>query len=145
MVVIFTPIYFDMNGTYCAREFKAMELLEEKRLTLLGKDRNLQHSLIIPVVYRGQSDLPNFLSSERQCYMFESFHVCGKSYLRNRIYQESVKKIAKYIYERCKELESLESDPCNDCGTFELPSKDEIVSWLPSVLPPRAPKFPGRR
>ena len=33
MVMIYTPRYFDARSTYCAREFRAMELLEEDRIS----------------------------------------------------------------------------------------------------------------
>ena len=47
MVMIYTPTYFDLESTYCAREYRAMEILESTRLELLGQERNYQHGLII--------------------------------------------------------------------------------------------------
>lgn len=32
MVLVYTPTYFDLEHSYCAREFRAMEALEEYRL-----------------------------------------------------------------------------------------------------------------
>jgi hypothetical protein len=144
MVMIYTPTYFDKVSTYCAREFKAMEYLESKRLELLGLDKNYQHGLIIPIVYRGLDLFPTYISGIRNYHKFDSFHICGKSYLRNNQYQDKIKDIAKYIFERCNELAALEIDPCEYCGSFEIPKSEEIFGWLPPLLPPR-PLFPGRK
>ena len=65
MVMIYTPTYFDKDRTYCAREYKAMENLETQRLEMLGYQRNFQHGLIIPVVYRGVDIFPAYVSGIR--------------------------------------------------------------------------------
>lgn len=144
MVMIYTPTYFDKFSTYCAREYKAMEILEARRLEQLGYARNYQHGLIIPVVYRGIDIFPAYVSGIRQYHKFDTFHICGKSYLRNNQYQDAIKQIAKYIYERCNELNALDIDPCEICGSFEVPQTEEILGWLSPLLPPK-PIFPGRR
>jgi hypothetical protein len=142
MVMIYTPTYFDRDSTYCAREFKAMEILEAKRHEILGGRRNDKHGLIIPVIYRGWNYLPSPISNLRHSYKFE-FSVCGKSYLKRKEYQESIEKIAEYIYLRCNELNATGNDPCGDCDIFDIPAIDEISTWLPHLLPP-TPVFPGR-
>lgn len=142
MVMIYTPTYFDMVNTYCAREFKAMEMLESKRHSMLGNKGNHKHGLIIPVVYRGWNYFPNPISKVRHSYQFE-FSVCGRSYLKRKDYQECIKKIAEYIYLRCNELGEIDKDPCVGCDAFEIPSVDEVSSWLPNLLSPK-PSFPGR-
>jgi len=142
MVMIYAPIYFDEFYTYCAREFKAMEILEAKRLRMLRGRKNDKHGLIIPVIYRGWKYFPSAISSIRHSYNFE-FSLCGKSYLKRKEYNESIEKIAEYIFLRCNELKAMDKDPCGECGTFELPAYDEIASWLPSMLPPK-PIFPSR-
>ncbi|MCL4273068.1 MAG: hypothetical protein KJZ77_04295 [Anaerolineales bacterium] len=144
MVMIYTPTYFDKDKTYCAREYKAMEILETRRLEQLGYERNYQHGLIIPVVYRGIDIFPTYVSGVRNYYKFDRFHVYGKSYLRNNTYQDSIRQIAKYIFERCNELNALDLDPCDICGSFELPSSEDVHGWLLPLLPP-SPVFPGRR
>lgn len=143
MVMVYAPIYFDEFYTYCAREFKAMEILETKRLRMLGGRRNDKHGLIIPVVFRGWKYFPSAISSLRHSYNFE-FSVCGKSYLKRPEYVESLEEIAEYIFLRCNELNALDKDPCGECGKFELPAADEIAPWLPNMLPPK-PILPGRR
>jgi len=144
MVMIYTPTYFDRDKTYCAREYKAMEILETKRLEQLGYERNYQHGLIIPIVYRGIDFFPAYVSGVRNYYKFDTFHICSKAYLRNNQYQDSIKAIAKYILERCNELNALDVDPCEICGSFEIPPAEEIHGWLSPLLPPK-PIFPGRR
>jgi hypothetical protein len=142
MVMIYTPTYFDKISTYCAREYKAMELLETQRLKQLGYEKNNQHSLIIPVIYRGLDYFPSRIKNLRAYYEFE-FSVCGKSYLKRKEYQEAITKIAKYIFDRCQELNAIKKDPCKKCETFKLPVAGEISSWLSNMLPPK-PVFPGR-
>src|SRR5688572_26629049 len=47
MILFYTPLYFDSEHLYCARELKAMQYLEERRLKLLKEKGN---GLIIPVI-----------------------------------------------------------------------------------------------
>jgi hypothetical protein len=57
MIVVFTPTYFSESNPHCAREFRAMEQIETKRMSHLGAKRD-GHGLIIPVVLRGADQLP---------------------------------------------------------------------------------------
>jgi hypothetical protein len=143
MIMIYTPTYFDRVYTYCACEYKAMELIEARRLELLGYEKNYQHGFIIPIIYRGIDIFPKYVSNIRNYYKFDSFHVYGRSYLRTYRYQDLIGQISKYIFERCNELNALDIDPCDGCGTFELPLDEEIHEWLIPLLPPK-PVFPGR-
>ena len=143
MVMIYTPTYFNKEFLYCAREFKAMEILEVERLRLLGYERNYQHGFIIPVIYRGFDVFPPYIGKSRQCHKFDSFHICTKAYLRNNRFLEGIKQIAEYIFARCRELNALEIDPCQSCGAFEIPDREETLRWITPLLPPK-PVFPGR-
>jgi hypothetical protein len=143
MVMIYIPKYFDEESTYCAREFKAMELLEEDRLTKLKAHGIVGDSgLIIPIIYRGRDFMPVYVSGNRNYYDFESYYLGGRTYKRKE-YLLSVKQIANYIFNRCIELNSLSVDPCNGCETFSLPREEELDGWLDELLPPH-PIFPGR-
>ena len=65
MIVVFTPTYFNKDFPYCAREFRAMELMEKQRLLLLHGTRESVNGLIIPIVFRGdvpEALKPRFLS-----------------------------------------------------------------------------------
>jgi hypothetical protein len=143
MVMIYIPRYFDEKNTYCAREFRAMELLEEQRLEDLRKI-GVEHNsgLIIPIVYRGCDILPKYVKDRRQYHNFETYLLGGKT-RKNKNYLMAVKDVADYVFRRCTELDNLPTDPCNCCDTFEIPSDVEITDWLSGMLPPR-PKFPGR-
>jgi hypothetical protein len=144
MVVIYIPRYFDERSTYCAREYRAMELLETQRLENLKKVGVTHNSgLIIPIIYRGRDVLPVYISNNRQFHDFETFYLGGRTQRGNKRYLTAVKDIADYIFRRCRELNSLPSDPCDCCGTFEIPKTAEISDWIGNVLPPR-PIFPGR-
>lgn len=145
MVAIYIPRYFEFASPYCAREFKAMEYLETQRLTKLKKigisDPN---GFIIPVAYRGHDILPKSIKSKRQCYNFEPYFLGGKTQKGNKNYLVSVKNIASYIFNRCQDLNKLPSDPCVGCGSFVIPKKSQISSWLRTMATP-VPHFPGRR
>lgn len=144
MVMIYIPRYFDERSTYCAREFRAMELLEKQRLDDL-RNAGVAHNsgLIIPIVYRGHDILPKYIKDQRQYHDFETYFLGGKTQRNNKKYLTAVKDIADYIFRRCQELNTLPSDPCNHCDSFGIPSNVEIGDWLSGMLPPR-PIFPGR-
>ena len=95
LVVVYTPTYFSKQHTYCAREYKAMEALEEQRLKELGLPKNKQHGLIIPIVYRGESKLPKSITNERNYHLFEAFQIGGRDNLENEEYATQIKKIAE--------------------------------------------------
>lgn len=72
LIIIYTPTYFSLTNSYCAREYRAMLQLEQERLALLTQaERN--HGLIIPVVFRGSRRIPSEIKNSRQCYDFSSF------------------------------------------------------------------------
>jgi hypothetical protein len=143
MVVVYTPTYFSKEHSYCAREYAAMENLEGERLRLLGYPRNMEHGLIIPIVYRGDKKLPYRIKSIRQCHNFESFQISGQAKLDNPIYAQKIREIAEYIKDRFEELRIIEDDICSCCDTFAIPADGEIEEWLESMLPP-IPILPSR-
>src|SRR5262245_39103047 len=49
MIVVFTPTYFSESHPYCAREFRAMQQIETKRMSHLDRKKD-GRGLIIPVV-----------------------------------------------------------------------------------------------
>jgi len=143
LIVVFTPTYFSEWSTFCAREYKAMERLEKKRLPYLSKHRN-EKGLIIPIVYRGDKDLPDSIRKKRQYYTVESFHISGRGNSDNPEYAKIIKEIGEYIRERCDDLRVVEDIICEPCDTFDFPEEDEISDWLKTMLPPK-PSFPGRK
>src|SRR5258706_4971579 len=143
LIVVYTPTYFSKKSTYCAREYKAMESLEEQRIHVLGFQKNKQHGLIIPIVYRGDKKLSENIKNERQYHLFEAFQISGRDNLDNQEYAEKIKEIAEYIEERCEELRIVEDDVCACCDTLAFPTDHDISDWLENMLPPK-PKLPGR-
>jgi hypothetical protein len=130
MLVFYTPLYFHKNAPYCAREFKAMQMLEERRMALVNDPREKIKTLIIPIVFRKPPQLPADINS-RMYYDFQELHATRfKIRKRPRDYLAMVKKISDYIVDRCRLLESLPTDPCSGCHQFELPTVDEVAEWL---------------
>jgi TIR domain-containing protein len=146
MVVLFTPIYFDSEFTYCAREYLAMESLERYRLGLLGDLSVQEHGLIIPVVCRGRELLPDVIKRRRNFFDFEKYYLGSTSLPSKGKVLSDIQDIARYIRARYEELTNLPEDPTNDCTTFDLPSEAEVRRWIDSLRGLRALQapFPGR-
>jgi hypothetical protein len=149
MIMIFTPTYFDKLFPYCAREYKAMEKLEEQRLKLMeerfklvGKSIGKNYGLIIPIVFRGEEYLPPVIKRRRQYYSFDDFLLCDVEMGMHPGYAPKIKQIAKYIADRCVEFEVL-SEVLGECDNFTLPGEEEIVKWLDTFWDAKIP-FPGR-
>jgi hypothetical protein len=148
MVVLLTPVYFNDRHIYCAREFRAMELLEEQRLTQLGGSVRTQ-GLIIPVVCRGAEFLPPGVKT-RQLHNFEEMLLTSRPQ-DNPAFIQKVNRIARYIRSRYEELIKL-SDPCANCSSFEFPDEAEARHWLQGIrtsrtgqtVPSRPAPFPDR-
>jgi hypothetical protein len=156
MIVVYTPLYFDQENAFCGREYRAMELLEEKRLKLLPP-QNRNHGLIIPIVLRGEKRLPSVIKSH-QYYSFNDIELADPQVKIRQKYSAEIKKIAEYILDRCYEFDGLKVDPCTECDQFVLPSENETRAYLQtisglsvSLTPLNAPApntppdpFPGR-
>jgi hypothetical protein len=142
MVVVYVPTYFDQHKAYCAREYKAMEKLESKRLPLLNSAAQSKHGLIIPIVFRGLKFLPSEIKDNRAYYDFQSFQLGGREMSRNSNFNSKIREMAEYIYDRCRELEALPIDPCLECDHFKLPDKEEVIDWIKEVTGVRSSSFP---
>jgi len=66
MIVVYTPKY--ERHSYCIREYAAMELLEERRLRLV-EPVGPKRGLIIPIIFRGEEDLPLKIKDQRHYYI----------------------------------------------------------------------------
>lgn len=144
MITLYTPTYFDEQSTYCSREYKAMEILEEKRLGILGLPKNKQkHGLIIPVLYRGNKKVPESIKGKRHCYDFVDWDSCGEANLDNPEYKQAIIRIAEYIRDRYDELLLVEKEIITECDMFSFPIASEIMDWIKTMLPPR-PILPVR-
>src|SRR5713101_965974 len=56
MIVVYSPKY--ERHEYCVREFEGMEQLEKQRRHLLGAAGDDARGFIIPIVLRGDDDVP---------------------------------------------------------------------------------------
>lgn len=127
MVVIFMPRYFRSGNLYCAREFKAMELLEAERLRLLNCESRKKHGLILPVVFRGS--LPARIGQGRTCFDFGDYVLASPELSRHPEYGARIKALAEYIAKRCEELEKLPKFETS-CEGFRLPADEEARSFI---------------
>jgi TIR domain len=143
MIVVFTPTYFDKEYTFCAREYKAMEKLEEARFKTVGGSTNRTPGLIIPIIFRGEDCLPKEIKESRQYYNFGDFLLSDVKIGKHPKYARKIQEIARYIYDHYKTLEALDEDPCSGCAQFRFPADAEIRQWLEGIRSYAAP-FPGR-
>jgi hypothetical protein len=141
MIMVFTPAYFDKKHTYCAKEFKAMEKLERKRLKLLKNEGLRESGLIIPIIFRGGDYLPSDIREYRNCYYFDSYMLFSGDISTHPEYAPKIKIIADKIFRLCKKFEDLPA-AFDDCDRFKLPSDEEIEKWLNGIQKTKIP-FPG--
>ncbi len=138
MIVVYVPKYD--RHTYCLREYTAMEMLEERRLTLLGAEAARGCGLIIPIILRGEKDdLPEKIRDHIHFCDFSKFSTASPDISANQEYVEKINKIAKYIYEQFKKFEDAGVDTCTDCHTFELPDEQQIKPWRVKTTSPPTP------
>jgi len=135
MIVVYSPKYDTRN--FCLREYRAMEILEQRRLHLLG-DRAQGRGLIIPIVLRG--NLPDKIKQNIHYYDFSSFTTATRDIRKNSKYVKAIDEIAEYIYSLKEDLEGLEIDVCGDCESFTLPPADSVSPLRTGNL---NPPFPG--
>lgn len=136
MICLWTPIYFSRTHNYCAREYRAMEILEEHRKRLLRTSSNSTQGLIIPLALRECNRFPCQLN--RLYVNFEDFlqpTERGKL-TKPRGYFKKIKELAKYVAQRYQELKNLSTDSFKFCDTFELPQADaqEFIEWLDLII-----------
>jgi hypothetical protein len=131
MILLYTPLYFDSEHTYCARELKAMQDLEEQRLSHLADKGK---GLIIPVILRGPSRFPATLREKRLYYDFNSIQFSDpKSKIRGKVAKE-IREIAEYIIDRCLQLDAVADKMPHDCDNFLLPTHEEAKRFVQTVL-----------
>lgn len=130
MILIYTPLYFDAEHTYCARELTAMHQLEEQRMKLLGDPGN---GLIIPIILRGKKEFPKVLQ-DRGFHDFTDILLSNPDDKIRVKHAEKIKKIAEYVIERCNHLEKVAPHLTQDCQEFRLPSSEDAKKFVEQVL-----------
>ena len=133
MVVFYTPTYFELNSTYCAREFKAMEEIEARRRQALGIAAGA-NGLIIPIIFRGWDIVPDEIKLTRQCYNFEQYNFTSRRRLSQQTEPRAViRQIARYIFDRHRELVAAGVIP-DGCQNYVLPAENAIRPWLTQLV-----------
>jgi hypothetical protein len=139
LVMIYTPSYFSLEHSYCAREFKGMVQLEQNRLQLL-EEAERTHGLIIPVIFRGEKRLPAEIRNQRQYYDFSDFTLTKRTMSAHPRYSRELKAMGEYIADRHRRLAAVVDE---DHNAFALPSLGEIGDWLTGIVPDLQ-ALPGR-
>jgi hypothetical protein len=142
MIPVYTPNYLSAAHPFCAREFRLMQELEKRRLHAMGAEAR-SRSLIIPVVLRGADMLPEELRASYQCFSFDKYMLGDKKVFRSPGFRKSLESIARYIFDRYRDLQALENQSELGCGGLRLPREEDVRAWLAGVtLAP--PPFPLR-
>ncbi len=144
MIVLYSPVYFSVNHTFCSREFKAMERLERERLSYLPPSEARTKGLIIVIALLDFKSIPAEISSSRACYNFEPYTLRGNM-SRNLEFKSEIRKIGEYIsnlYRLFREIPET-SDICDDCFNFTLPQESEVMPWINQIVHPGL-SFPTR-
>lgn len=143
MIVVYIPTYFDEDFTYCAREYKAMEIVEQRRLSLLENQSAREHGLIIPIICRDWENIPKTIKDRRHCYNFEDYLMQKKKLTDHPKVRDSLAGIGKYVRERFQAFNNMVPDPCADCSQFDFPTETDVKDWLGQVKGMKS-GFPGR-
>jgi hypothetical protein len=138
MVVLYTPMYFDRDALWCAREYQGMLALDGQRRDLLSAEMQAK-SLIISVVIRGEEDLPPTLRDN----VVTSFadDLLRKEDFKTKSIARRMQKIAKEVYLRYSALKRL-GDAVN-CTGFAIPGEPATRDWLAQNVAAVSRPMPG--
>ncbi len=138
MIVVYIPKYD--NHAYCLREYTAMEMLQEKRLKLLGPHAPRGSGFIIPIILRGRKeDIPEKIRNHIHFCDFSKFSTATPDISTNLDYVSKIDEIAYYIFDLYKKFEAVGLDICTDCHEFQLPDEQQITPWRKKPGSPAAP------
>lgn len=135
MIVIYSPIYGFHK--YCLRELRAMQILQAKRMSMLGSTFERDRGLIIPLILRGKENLPEYIRDIHYCD-FSKFDLASRRISSDRGYLNQIEEIATFIEKLRNCFVTATSNPCADCESFQLPPESEVEAWQPpgrTVLP----------
>jgi len=141
MIVVYSPKY--ERHSYCLREFRAMEIIEEKRTQLLGNRADSSRGMIIPIIFRGEiEDLPPKITERIHCCDFSNFTLERTDISSNPEFINDIEEIAKSIYQHFEIFRKSNIDFFSECNSFSLPSENEILHWRENSK--KSICFPGR-
>jgi TIR domain len=112
-IVVFTPSYLQQE--WCMRELRAMQLLEQNRLQVLGNAALPGKGFIVPVVLRGSDYLPPEIR-DRQFVNFDRYFTGFKP----KYFQENVEGIARLIFDWHEATRASGKDLCANCAEFRI-------------------------
>jgi len=142
MVVLYWPTYFSREHTFCAREFKAMEELEKRRLQLLADEAERQNGLIVIIALRDFRLMPGDIKERRLCKDFEAYTL-KPNMRRDPGFQRDVIEISRYIADRVRIFQGLAVDHFTECDQFRLPNEEQVLPWVTRLIHPAMP-LPSR-
>jgi TIR domain len=145
MICVYTRTYFDKSRLYCAKEFRAMEMIAEQRNARLHREGC--KGSIIPVILRAR-EVPTHIRNQIQFHDFRDFTLAKhRPIARHRKYENRIRDIAEYIEELFEELNSPHDDPCGSCHEFRLPGDEVVKRWVEEKigLPPQRLPLPGTK
>jgi hypothetical protein len=122
MIAVYVPKY--ETHPFCLREYRAMEILEQRRMKLVKKSKLGNKGMIIPIVLRGVEDLPEDISKRVHYLDFSKYTTASVNIRKNEEYVSEIRKIAASMHELYKALRNI--DPCADCESFSLPEAAEV-------------------
>ncbi|HYI98377.1 MAG TPA: toll/interleukin-1 receptor domain-containing protein [Thermoleophilaceae bacterium] len=140
-IVVYVPQYPFRD--YCMREFRAMQMLEERRRRELGHRIERDQGMIFPVILRGGIDqLPVEIAKQRQYLDFKKYSTADVEILRNERYQEQLVQLASQIGDLYRLGDHLGDQ---DCGRFAMPRHDaDGADGADGSFRPVTAEFPGR-
>lgn len=136
LIAVYVPKY--ETHPFCLREYRAMEILEERRIKLVGKSRCAGRGMIIPVVLRGIEDVPEDIRKHVHYLDFSKYTTASANIRKNEDYVSKIRKVAENMRDLYQAFGNL--DPCQDCANFALPRE---AAPLRRSGPPSANPFPG--
>jgi hypothetical protein len=131
-IIVYVPQYSEHD--YCMREFRAMQILEERRKQELGMELDPEKGMIVPILLRGnREELP--AGVDKSIYLeFNHITVASPKITKNRKSMEEIRDLATYI----RGIFELGKHLTYDCRGFEVPQLDGNLGFTPIE-----PQFPG--
>jgi hypothetical protein len=143
MVMLYWPMYFSLEHTFCSREYHAMLRWEAERLSRLSNPVDRQNGLIVVIAFRDFKKIPAEISGNRLVCDFEA-HSMRHNMTQKTEFKRDIREIGSYISERCRAFDAVPPpDPCVSCPECKFPGDQEILPWLQHVLHPGVP-YPTR-
>lgn len=139
MICVYTPTYFDEKKTFCAREYRGMEIIEEHRFSIINNNEIKNRGLIIPIIFKGKP--PTYISKKRTCkYDFSKYTLCSDNIIHHKDYSLWFDEIGRQIHAIYDGL--INENKNYFLNSFSLPSEEDIKPMLIEIIPKIQAKFP---